>query len=62
MHLMLSLTSVVNGDRLVEPLDCLLYSTGRYVYRLLKTLLAQVVRHPLKYFHSIIVLYTYQYN
>ena len=48
MHLM----RIVNGDRLVETLHWLaLYSTRRYIYCLLKTLLAEVV-HPSKYFHS----------
>ena len=60
MCLMLGLTRVVNHGRLVEPLDwLLLYSTGRYII-CQKTLLDQVV-YPTEYFHSAIVLYTYQY-
>ena len=52
MHLMCGLTCIVNDDRLVESLDCLSLQHGK-VYRLLKTLLVQVV-HPLKYLHSVI--------
>ena len=54
MEITKCLTCVVNGGRLVKPLDWL-GIWYRKVYRLLKTLLAQVV-HPLKYFHSTIVL------
>ena len=54
------LTGIVNGGHLVKPLDWLAL-LHRKVYRLLKTLLNQVV-HLLEYIHSVIVLYTYQYN
>ena len=54
------LMSVVNGGHLVKPFDWLSLQCGK-VYHLLKTLLAQVV-HLSKYFHSAIVLYTYQYS
>ena len=49
MRLTLGLAHVVNGGRLVEPLDWLALQHGK-VYCLLKALLAQVV-YPLKYFY-----------
>ena len=59
MHLTLGLTHIVNGSCLVQPLDWLALQ-HRKVFHSLKALLDQVV-HPLEYFHSIIVLYAYQY-
>ena len=59
MCLTLGLMCVVNGSPLVKLLNWVVLQ-HRKVFRSLKTLLDQVV-HPLEYFHSTIVLYTYQY-
>ena len=58
MEITMHLMRVVNGGCLVEPFDWLaLYH--RKVYCWLKILLDQEV-HPSEFFHSTIVLYTYQ--
>ena len=57
--LMLGLMCVINGGHVVERFDRFALKHGK-VFCLLKTLLDQVV-HPLEYFHSAIILCTYQY-
>ena len=60
MEITMRLTCVVNGGCLVEPLDWLAESSIAWEgISFAKDLLDQVV-HPSEFFHSAIVLYTYQ--